>query len=530
MSFTVGLSSDLIPAEAGSSVPVAIEVANRAEEADRFEIVIEGLDPEWTAVPVPSFGVEAGEQQSEKIFLKPPRASESLAGNYPFVVKVRSLVSGDSRSVQGVLQVKAFNHIGMEISPKKGFISPARKDNGFEITLMNLGNTEHTLQMFGSDPEEGCVFSFAHEQVMLQPGQQKTVEVRVTPTSAPVFATSRLYGFTISARSIESPSVVSSGQAQLEQKPLITLSTVAFLAAIVVVLGYWLYLLPKPPTIAVQVDRRNITLGQGIVISWKAQNATSVKVVVNRSTVVADGSDTSGSAPFQPTTPGTYDIESVASRDDKNSVPQHVVVVVVAPAAAPEPEILIAKVSPTNLNVGDHFTITYKFNDAVVRATLEPADRELKLETNAIDMVADRTGVLVYTIDAVNVAGKKVSSKPLRISVTKTSQAKFVKFIANSKPSIDGLDVTIEWQLSNAERAELSDGSSQPIVVDKLGGVRDVPITKTTTFTLTIYDADGITRSQSIKVEVKPQIPDKTNDPMLNPPKTGPDTAGNTTG
>ena len=144
MSFTVRLSSDLITAEAGSSAPVAVDVANRSEDADRFELEIEGLDPEWTAVPVPSFAVEAGEQASEKVFLKPPRTSESLAGNYPFVVKIRSLVSGDARTVQGVLQVKPYNHISMEINPKKGFVSVTRKDNGFEVTLINLG-TRSTL-------------------------------------------------------------------------------------------------------------------------------------------------------------------------------------------------------------------------------------------------------------------------------------------------------------------------------------------------------------------------------------------------
>src|SRR5688500_16264011 len=96
MSFSAKLESDLISVEAGATVPVSLEVNNKGEAPDRFEVEIEGLDPEWTAVPVPVFSANPGENHSEKIFFKPPRASESLAGNYPFVVKVRSLDTGES--------------------------------------------------------------------------------------------------------------------------------------------------------------------------------------------------------------------------------------------------------------------------------------------------------------------------------------------------------------------------------------------------------------------------------------------------
>src|SRR4051794_31183274 len=103
MSFSIQISSDLISVEAGDNTPVNLQVINRGEEVDRFEVEVEGLDPEWTAIPVPLFSVAAGETQTEKVFFRPGRASESLAGNYPFVIKVRSLNSGETRSSQGVL-------------------------------------------------------------------------------------------------------------------------------------------------------------------------------------------------------------------------------------------------------------------------------------------------------------------------------------------------------------------------------------------------------------------------------------------
>src|SRR4051794_4834833 len=114
MSFTIRLSQDLTAVEAGATVPLSIEVTNKGEEADRFEMQVEGIDSEWTAAPEPVFTVGPGETHSQKVFFKPPRSSESVAGNYPFVVKIRSLNSGDSRTVQGVLQIKPFHHLSME--------------------------------------------------------------------------------------------------------------------------------------------------------------------------------------------------------------------------------------------------------------------------------------------------------------------------------------------------------------------------------------------------------------------------------
>src|SRR5579862_3600243 len=156
MSFLARLGSDLITVEAGATTPLSIELINRGDAADQFELSIEGLDPEWTAVPVPVVTLKEHETQEEKIFFKPPRVSESSSGNYPFVLRVRSLNSGDARTVQGVLTVKPFNHLSVELSPKKGYVSPVTHHNTFDVTLVNLGNTEHTVQLFGSDPEEAC--------------------------------------------------------------------------------------------------------------------------------------------------------------------------------------------------------------------------------------------------------------------------------------------------------------------------------------------------------------------------------------
>ncbi|HTQ10317.1 MAG TPA: hypothetical protein VMI31_09625, partial [Fimbriimonadaceae bacterium] len=210
MSFTIRLAQDLTAVEAGATVPLSIEVTNKAEDADRYEMQVEGIDPEWTATPEPVFTVGPHEIHSQKVFFKPPRVSESLAGNYPFVIKVRSLNSGDARTVQGVLEIKAFNHLSMELTPKKGYSTPFRREAEFTLMVMNLGNTEHTLQLSGADPDEECAFDFESEQVTVGPGQQREVVVGVAAAKGGLISSSRLYGFAISARSIQNPNLTAS--------------------------------------------------------------------------------------------------------------------------------------------------------------------------------------------------------------------------------------------------------------------------------------------------------------------------------
>ena len=225
MSFTLQLTPDLVSAEPGASVPVSIVVQNRGESRERYEMEIEGVDPEWKAVPVPVFEADAGEKRTERFFFKPPRASESVAGNYPFVVRVRSLETGTAQMVQGVLEVKPFHHLSMEVSPKRGIVSPAHKNCTFEVTLVNLGNSEHTVRILAGDAEEECAYELESDQITVGPGGQRQVELTVSPKRNPWFTSGRLVGISISARSVDTPSVVSTSQAQLEQRPLLSITT-----------------------------------------------------------------------------------------------------------------------------------------------------------------------------------------------------------------------------------------------------------------------------------------------------------------
>ena len=503
MSFSVRLSTDLIAVEAGATVPLSIEVTNKGTDSDRYELQIEGIDPEWTAVPEAVFVVDAGESHSEKVFFKVPRSSESMAGNYPFVVKVRSLNSGDARTVQGVVQVKPFHYLTMEIGPKKGVYAPLRKQNRYTATILNLGNTEHTLQLFGNDPEEACTYEFEHEQIVVSPGQQKTVEFEVVPASTGFLASSRLHGFSISGRSVESPNVMTSAQAQLEQRPALTPATLTFLILVILIGAAWFALLPKPPTISLNVSRNQVFTGDSVKISWHAQNSTGVEVKVNGEPFY-EGSNSEGEADYSPVKAGDVQIEAVAIRDQKRSETAQSVLHVDAPAPTPKPVVSI-RAKRRTINLGETVELTYSVQNAE-EAYLQPTGQ--KLPTN-LTLATDRPateGTITYVIIATGKDGQTAQDKT---TVTVVSKSKVV-FLADFSAKPTKLDaaggyVTLSWQVSNAARVEISDGKDTTALEDpNAPGSKDFMIDKTTTFTLKAIDANGKAIVKTIKVEVAP--------------------------
>lgn len=514
MSFTVRLGSDVTSLDAGTSVPLAIEIANRSDEADQFELEIEGIDPEWTAVPVPTFSVDAHEEQVERVFFKPPRESESLAGNYPFVVKLRSLISGESRTAQGMLEIKPYNHLSAEINPKRGSVTPVRKQEDFDLTVINLGNTSHTLQLVGTDPEDECTFSFEPEQVTIGPGQQKEVYVGVGLNAHRPFAGTRLFGFSISGRSIETPSVICSAQAQLERKPLLSPGgLIAMMLFVILAVGWWL-LMPKPPRIVeFALDKNTVVAGQSITVSWQAAEATGVIVEYGTN---KENRKASGELTFTPEASG--EVTVVAVRDSKKSDPQTLPFTVNQPEAIPDPTIKKFSIKPTTLNVNESAILTYELGESVTKATLEPTGQELILQGTTVQITPTMAGLIEYTIVAVNSAGKTVR-KSIKVTVVEASQASIVKFDGDPKivSATDG-KVTLTWQLNNAARAEIGDGA-KTTEVDANKGSLDFVITKTTEFTLTGYDTEG--RTVTKKFTVKFEEPVAPTDPATEPTTGG---------
>lgn len=509
MSFAVRLTPDVIQVDSGTTASVGVEVANRSNEEDEYELKIEGLDPDWTAMPVPVFRVDAQTTHIEKVLFKPPRVSESVAGSYPFVLTVRSLRTGEERPAQGMLDIRPFHHISLDISPKRGTAGAFRRSVPFDVTVMNLGNGEHTIRLAAADVEDAVSCEFDPERVDIGPGQQKQVAMDCICVRRSLLANNRLHAITVTARSSSAPNVVANGQVQVEQRAFLSPgSFIAFLGLAALGLAWW-SLRPQPPTIdALDVSPSPAHVGSTITVRWRASNARVVKLRIDGQTF--EMPDLVGSKEYVPNESGTLAVVATAGSGTRTSFERTKRVEVLPLIEAPPPQIVAFDIQPRKLTTGQTFAVRYQLGPSVTRATLSPPGRDLDLNVSEIELKAERVGDIVYQLVAVNTAGRRVQ-KDIKVTVTDSSDASIVVFSARPT-SVTGPDmVRLTWQLANAARAELR-YQGEVETVDPSQGSKDMLITQDTSVRIVAYDAKGRTVEREVKVTYR-EIPSGPPEP-----------------
>jgi hypothetical protein len=480
-------------------------------------------------IPVPVFSAEPNEEHTERVFLKPPRASESLAGTYPFVVKVRSLSTGEARTIQGVLEVNPFHHITMDVLPKKGFVSPFRRQNTFDITLMNLGNVIENVQMTASDPEDDCTYDFEQNQLPLDPGQQKVASFDAQPTTTRFISSSRLIGFTVTGRSVDTPGVVASTQGQIEQRPFFSPMTLIIAVLLGLLFGLWLWAMPKPPSLVFSTSQQKAILGTTIEVNWRALHADKVKIVAllpgEPGIPIYEGPELVGKTNFSAEKSGDYRLFAEATKEGKRAS-ESITITIVEPPKVPQPEILQMSAEPTQVKLGQPFELRYKFNDAVTKAVLGPLGQDLDRSLDRIEITPNRLGSIEYTIVASNAQDIKVR-KTVTVNVVDQSDAIILAFDATPpllKP--EDTKVTVSWQVNGADRVELVGANGETILVEPTGS-REFNVFGKTIFTLTAMDkkARKVVRKLTVTVQAPIKGPDP-NDPPGGDPTSSPRIGG----
>ncbi|MDI9637326.1 hypothetical protein QPK87_10380 [Kamptonema cortianum] len=508
MSFGVQLAADSFQVDPGSSVTVALEISNDGSQREEYELSVEGIDVEWLALPDPTATIDPGEKSVIRLFLKPPRESGSAAGDYPFAVRVRSLETGEAKSAQATLILNSFSHLSVDLAPRKTSVSPFKKASTIEVTVMNLGNTDLSLQLFASDVDDALAYEFSDEQISIAAGQEKVVELTVNSSKVPLFAGASLAAVTISARSTENPAIAASGQAHVEIRPIVAPGPlILVLVAAILVIG-WVLSIPKPPRIdAFSLSALEINFGQEVSVQWDTSDAKNVTLTLGdevKPNLLADGKAT-----FYPSAPGEYEISLVAINGDRRSAPSTLRLKVLEPPVVPDPVIRVFKAEQASVPLGSAATLVYDLSDSVTEAYLEPVGpvdpRARSIQANSPS--ADRPGAtstsVTYTLIARNIAGKE-TRKSLTVKFVKTAKSAIIKFEAD-KAEVDPLTgmVTLTWQVSNAARIELEFGSSKDVLNDA-SGQRSFQIDKETKFVLIATDSDGMEVRKEITVKVKP--------------------------
>lgn len=497
---SINVSQDEVKIEPGGNVSLQVEIVNLSDQPDTVGLEVEGLDYEWVAIPVPTVVLEPGARRTEKILLKVPRRSESIAGAYPFVVRARSIETGSTAVVPVTLMVEPFAALSIELYPRRGVCTYWKSASEFEVTVHNLGNTPLDVRLYATDPDDAGVYTFEREVITLQPGASETVALTAEPSRRSTVGRAQITSFTVTARCVDNAYVAVHTQGQLDTRPLLSPITLSVLGVLLVAVGLWAFTRPKPVQIVeFVVEPTTIQQGGTAVLRWHVANASEVSISPDIGTV----QDLVGSRQVMPTQTTTYRLIAIG----RGGRQEQDVTLTVQPAPEPPPPVISSfKAEPVQVTKGEPVTLTWQVQNAV-KLLLSPIGELDPLLTSIRDTPTMTT---TYTLTAINTAGQKVE-KRVTVKVRDPNALEVLEFKAEPSFVVAGNSVVLRWRVQAASRVVIDNGIGE---VAAQGEVTVSP-TQDTVYTLTATNDAGEVVTRSVRVTVAATPPVSTP-PSLN--------------
>lgn len=187
------LSTTRLETSPGQPIETTLKIKNLSIIVDRFHIKIDGLDPTWWTLSIPTFACFPGDSCETKLTVRPPKEAESIAGGYSFRVEVVSEANPQEEAiVSALLVLRGFIAWDVEISPTR----LAGRKGIYRLIAHNSGNSDAVLTFEGKDAEDALIFNFDQSKVSVPAGGTKQVKLDVYPKNN---EQQRLYNFQITA-------------------------------------------------------------------------------------------------------------------------------------------------------------------------------------------------------------------------------------------------------------------------------------------------------------------------------------------
>ncbi len=197
------LSTESIRLQPGEKAELTLTVQNMSEIVDRFRIAVEGLDPAWAALSRTELSLFPKDQDQVRLTIAPPAGPSARAGAYDLRVQVTSLENPSERTTLPLaLEVAAQAAFEASLRPQ---MQSGLKEGVFTLHLRNGGNSDLSITLTASDPEEGCVYAFSPARTPLPAGQERLVQLTVRPKVPRAPQGGKTYSFTVVARPEELP-------------------------------------------------------------------------------------------------------------------------------------------------------------------------------------------------------------------------------------------------------------------------------------------------------------------------------------
>ena len=206
-SMAVLLEEANLKAEPGIGVVTHVTVQNQGQTAGNFKVSILGIPAEWLAESIPDVYLDPGEQKRFDMLIRPPRTPDSRAGAYPLTIQVAKKDAPDKVvEDHATLHVHPLYQFQARLDPSNG---SGREQAVYRIILNNTGNALLSFRMKASDLEARCNFHFNPQEIIVPPGEEKSVELIVQGKSAPFAGTSQTYIFLVDITPQEMPEAAS---------------------------------------------------------------------------------------------------------------------------------------------------------------------------------------------------------------------------------------------------------------------------------------------------------------------------------
>lgn len=190
----------------GQKASIPVELVNRGETEEFFELQVKGIPQSWVSIPTPVVRLEAGGKQAIAFSIEAPPAPQVQAGIFP--VTVTAIVQGDPNrrgAAEFALKVAAFEvqgRIGVLLESTQFSVSPGSRTR-IPIVLRNQGLSEDDFRLaFDGIPSSWV--STASPVTRLKPGEQREIMVDILPPRNPQSKAGR-YPFQILVTSLQAP-------------------------------------------------------------------------------------------------------------------------------------------------------------------------------------------------------------------------------------------------------------------------------------------------------------------------------------
>lgn len=177
---------------------------------DPEELGIYTFQPRRSAVP-------AGQTQTVQLDVRTQdRSFHQTPTALPFTVTARPVEAPDVVVQAQGEWVQSPPVYELELRPQN---QRGTQQGAFAVHVSNSSDGPLTIQLAASDPADTCTYVFTPQEVLIPPGRETVVQLRVRPSVKLPGSEPRRVAFTVSARAAEAPLVTRQAQGEWTQVP-----------------------------------------------------------------------------------------------------------------------------------------------------------------------------------------------------------------------------------------------------------------------------------------------------------------------